>query len=71
MKANVQKAGIVFYESGSSKKNMPSSVIAAMHYQKTTSTFRITLISGMVYKYQNVPEEIYIAMKESHLKGTF
>ena len=25
----------------------------------------------MVYNYQNVPEEIYIAIKESHLKGTF
>ncbi|MBC7686786.1 MAG: KTSC domain-containing protein [Aquabacterium sp.] len=50
---------------------MPSSVIAAMHYQKTTSTLRITFISGLVYNYQNVPEEIYIAMKESDLKGTF
>ena len=50
---------------------MPSSVIAAMHYQKTTSTLRITFISGMVYNYQNVPEEIYIVMKECHLKGTF
>ena len=50
---------------------MPSSVIAAIHYDVETSTLRIMYVSGSIYDYKNVPEEIYIALKTSRLKGVY
>lgn len=50
---------------------MPSSVIAAMHYDAAKAVLRIIFVSGMVYDYQNVPEEVYLAMKSAFSKGTF
>lgn len=50
---------------------MPSSVIAAIHYDVETSTLRIIYVSGSIYDYKNVPEEIYIALKTSRLKGVY
>ncbi|TMI95006.1 MAG: KTSC domain-containing protein, partial [Bacteroidetes bacterium] len=42
---------------------MPSSVVAAIKYDPVLSTLRIIYVSGSVYDYKNVPEEIYTAMK--------
>ena len=50
---------------------MPSSVIAAINYDVETSTLRIIYVSGSIYDYKNVPEEIYIALKTSRLKGVY
>jgi len=50
---------------------MPSSVIAAMHYDPGSATLRIIYVSGMVYDYKNVPEKIYKAMKSAGSKGTY
>ena len=50
---------------------MPSSVVSTMNYDAATSTLRITFVSGMIYDYKNVPEEIYIAMKTSGAKGIY
>ena len=50
---------------------MPSSVIAAIHYDVETSTLRIIYVSGSIYDYKNVPGEIYIALKTSRLKGVY
>lgn len=50
---------------------MPSSVILKLTYFLVTNTLRITFVSGMVYDYQDVPEEIYVAMKTSRSKGIF
>ena len=50
---------------------MPSSVVANMSYNAHTFTLRITFVSGMIYDYKNVPEEVYYAMKTSGSKGTY
>ncbi|MEP7141809.1 MAG: KTSC domain-containing protein, partial [Ferruginibacter sp.] len=50
---------------------MPSTVIAAMHYDRVSATLKIIFISGDVYDYKNVPEKIYKAMKTSGSKGTY
>jgi hypothetical protein len=50
---------------------MPSSVVAAIKYDAHASTLRVTYVSGMVYDYKNVPEEVYQAMKISFSKGVF
>jgi hypothetical protein len=50
---------------------MPSSVVSTMNYDAATSTLRITFVSGMIYDYKNVPQEIYIAMKTSGAKGIY
>ncbi|ACU64176.1 KTSC domain-containing protein [Chitinophaga pinensis] len=50
---------------------MPSSVVYKMHYDQETATLRVIFVSGMVYDYKNVPEEVYQAMKTSGSKGTY
>jgi hypothetical protein len=50
---------------------MPSSVVAAIKYDIVSATLRVTYISGLVYDYKSVPEEIYLAMKASISKGAF
>jgi hypothetical protein len=53
------------------KLGMPSSVVAAMQYDQASATLRIIFVSGMVYDYRNVPEDVYKAMKTASSKGTF
>jgi hypothetical protein len=50
---------------------MPSSVIADIKYIPRTGTLRITFVSGVIYDYKNVPEEIYHALKTSYSKGSY
>jgi hypothetical protein len=50
---------------------MPSSVIAAMTYDPTSCILRVVFVSGMVYDYKNVPEEVFREMKKAGSKGTF
>jgi hypothetical protein len=50
---------------------MPSSVVSIISYNPETAILRITFVSGMIYEYKNVPEEIYHAMKSSGSKGAF
>lgn len=50
---------------------MPSTVISSMSYNADTSVLRVTFVSGMIYEYKDVPEEIYIAMKTSGAKGIY
>jgi hypothetical protein len=50
---------------------MPSSVVSTMSYDASTSTLRVIFVSGMIYEYKDVPEEVYIAMKTSGAKGIY
>ena len=50
---------------------MPSTVILKAEYNSATGKLRITYVSGMVYDYKNVPEEIYKAMITSGAKGVY
>lgn len=50
---------------------MPSTVISSMQYFKDRSVLRIRFVSGMIYDYLQVPEKIYVAMKNATSKGSF
>lgn len=50
---------------------MPSTVIATMEYKAAERRLRVTFVSGMVYEYKDVPEEVYQAMKTSGAKGIY
>ena len=50
---------------------MPSTVISHFSYDATVKALRITTVSGLVYEYENVPESVYVNMKESRAKGIF
>jgi len=50
---------------------MPSSVIDHFNYDQKSQTLVITFVTGLVYKYKNVPEEIYQMLKISGSKGRY
>jgi len=50
---------------------MPSSVIASFHYNGAQHALDVVFNSGNVYRYLNVPEEVYESMKNAFSKGTF
>ena len=50
---------------------MPSTVISAINYDAETSTLKIIFVTGKVYDYKNVPEEVYQALRASTSKGTY
>jgi len=50
---------------------MPSSVVAAIRYDVTSSTLRVVYVSGAVYDYKMVPEDVYNQMKKASSKGEY
>jgi len=50
---------------------MPSSVVSKMSYFPKSKVLRITYVSGTIYDYKDVPEDVYEAMREAFSKGTF
>jgi hypothetical protein len=50
---------------------MPSSVVAAIRYDVPTSTLRVVYVSGNVYDYKKVPENVYKEMKAASSKGEY
>jgi len=50
---------------------MPSSVVAAIRYNDTTSTLRVVYVSGSIYDYKQVPEKVYKEMRTASSKGEF
>lgn len=50
---------------------MPSTVIAAFHYEAAKKILTVVFTTGKVYEYFNVPENIYLAMKNAFSKGIY
>lgn len=50
---------------------MPSTVIAASEYDASTRILVIRYVSGMVYRYKDVPAEVYAEMKAAFSKCQF
>jgi hypothetical protein len=50
---------------------MPSSVVAKIYYDADTHILKVIYVSGMVYEYKDVPEEVFNAFKTSGSKGTY
>ena len=51
--------------------NMPSTVIAGIKYHASSKSLDIHFISGTIYRYKNVPAELYARMKQALSKGKF
>lgn len=50
---------------------MPSTVVASMHYDAAAHALTVVFVSGNVYKYLDVPQKVYEAMKTSGSKGIY
>jgi hypothetical protein len=50
---------------------MPSSVVAYFNYDPIKSALQVTYTSGAVYEYEDVPENVYEAMRLSFSKRIF
>lgn len=50
---------------------MPSSVVASYQYIPEERILRVVFVSGLVYDYENVPQEVYDRMKSTMSKGQF
>lgn len=50
---------------------MPSSVIYEFSYDPDAKTLKITFVSGMMYRYKNVPLEIFNMLKAAGSKGRY
>jgi len=64
--------GTIFKQDISVKlMSMPSSVISRFSYNSAKQVLRVVFVSGLVYDYKNVPEQVYNDMKMSFSKGTY
>lgn len=50
---------------------MPSTVIRKFTYDSEKERLYVTFLSGKVYVYLNVPEDVYEEMKAAFSKGKF
>jgi len=50
---------------------MPSTVIDHFSYDSKTSELKITFLSGKVYIYKNVPDEVFEGLKTAGSKGQY
>ena len=50
---------------------MPSTVIASFTYNSQKQILQIRFVSGLLYNYIDVPEEVYKDMKQAFSKGIF
>ena len=50
---------------------MPSSVVKSFTYNPAKHILRVVYVSGKVYDYLDVPEDVYNEMKITGSKGTF
>ena len=50
---------------------MPSTVIASMQYDAEHRALTVRFVTGAIYKYLDVPPEVYEAMRTSGSKGIY
>ena len=50
---------------------MPSTVIKSIDYNVVTAILTIRFVSGSLYEYYEVPEQVYDAFKAFREKGVF
>lgn len=50
---------------------MPSTVIAHIDYDALKTILTIQFVSGVVYEYLQVPETVYLSLKQSREKGVY
>jgi KTSC domain len=50
---------------------MPSTVILDFHFDPGSQILQIKFVSGLIYEYMNVSEEVYLEFKNSREKGIY
>lgn len=50
---------------------MPSSVVAWFGYDALMKVLKVRYVSGAIYEYMGVPEDIYEEMRRSKSKGIY
>jgi len=50
---------------------MPSTVVKSFSYAPGIQRLRVVFVSGLVYDYKKVPQEVYDEMKTSFSKGIY
>jgi hypothetical protein len=50
---------------------MPSTVIKSFSYDASKQRLRVIFLSGMIYDYKKVPQEVYDEMKTAFSKGIY
>ena len=50
---------------------MPSTVVAHYRYDPEKLILTVQFVSGLIYEYLDVPEDVYEAMKLSRSKGIY
>ena len=50
---------------------MPSTVIRSIEYNPATAVLTIVFVTGSVYEYYEVPQEVYEQFKSYREKGVF
>jgi lysyl-tRNA synthetase class 2 len=50
---------------------MPSTVIKQLEYHRDTKSLKIQFVSGLIYLYNDVPEEVYDQFRSYREKGIF
>jgi lysyl-tRNA synthetase class 2 len=51
--------------------DMPSSVIADIEYNAGRQRLRVTFVTGRIYEYVDVPEDVASSFQSAFSKGTF
>jgi hypothetical protein len=52
-------------------RDMPSSVIADIHYDRKSERLTVTFVTRRVYEYVDVPAEVAASFQSAFSKGTF
>jgi len=50
---------------------MPSTVVKFVEYDPGSMEMKVGYVSGVCYIYKNVPEDVYLQLKTSRVKGIF
>lgn len=53
------------------RKNVSSSNIKSIGYDKSTSTLEVEFLNGNIYQYSNVPESLYINLMNAGSHGEY
>ncbi len=52
-------------------RNMPSSIVDHIHYDRGSERLTVTFVTGGIYEYVDVPPEVAASFQSAHSKGTF
>jgi hypothetical protein len=53
------------------RDNVPSSAIASIGYDQDSEILEVEFVSGKLYRYQDVPFDLYVDFLEADSKGQF